>query len=138
MRVLQRPTNVADVMSLEPVVIGSAARLDEAEALMRDHHVSGLPVVDQTGTLVGVISQTDFLFLGDPETRDLIRLAPEEIRVVDVMSRPPVTVLLTTSLVEAARLMTRERVHRLVAVDALQRPIGVLSAMDYVALHAEG
>jgi CBS domain-containing protein len=73
-----------------------------------------------------------------PETRDLIRLAPDEIRVVDVMSRPPVTVPLTASLLDAARLMSRERVHRLVAVDAHQRPVGVLSAMDYVTLHAEG
>jgi hypothetical protein len=66
MTVLQRPTAVADLMTIEPVVIGSNARLEEAEALMRDHRVSGLPVVDRTGILVGVISQTDFLYLGDP------------------------------------------------------------------------
>ena len=47
------------------------------------------------------------------------------------------TVLLTTRLVEAARLMTRERVHRVVVIDEKQRPLGVLSAMDFVGLVAE-
>jgi CBS domain-containing protein len=138
MTLLQRPTTVADLMTVEPLVIRADRRLDEAEALMRDHHVSGLPVVDDSGRLVGVISQTDFIHLADPGTRDLIRLAPDQIRVADVMSRPPVTVLLTTSLLDAARIMRHERVHRLVAVDEKLRPVGVLSAIDYVALYAEG
>jgi len=125
-------------MTIEPVVVGAGADLRDAEVLMREHHVSGLPVVDQHGRLVGVISQTDFLFLNDPETRSLIRLAPDEIRVADVMSRPPVTVSLTSSLLEAAQLMRRERIHRLVVVDSASRPVGVLSAIDYVALYAEG
>lgn len=138
MAVLQRPTTVADLMTLEPIVIHADAQLAEAEVLIREHFVSGLPVVDQSGHLVGVISQTDFIHLADPETRKLIRLARDEIRVCDVMSRPPVTVQLTTSLLEAARVMVRERVHRVVAVDQGLRPLGVLSAMDFVELFAEG
>ncbi|MDP9269819.1 MAG: CBS domain-containing protein [Chloroflexota bacterium] len=138
MTLLQRPTAVADLMTMEPVVIGADARLEEAEELMRRHHVSGLPVADRSGRLVGVISQTDFLYLADPQTRSLIRLAPDQVRVAEVMSRPPVTVLLSTSLVEAARVMRRERVHRVVVVDSQQRPLGVLSALDYVDLYAEG
>ena len=138
MTVLQRPTTVADLMTIEPYLIRADAFIGEAEAEMRDHHITGLPVVDSTGRLVGVISQTDFIHLADPETRALMRLAPEEIRVADVMSRPPVTVELSTSLLEAAQTMVRERVHRLVAVDRVQRPLGVLSAMDFVSLFAEG
>lgn len=138
MTILQQPTTVADLMTIEPIVIQAHATLAAAEEMMRQFHVSGLPVVDQDGRLVGVISQTDFLHLSDPEARALIRLAPEDIRIADVMSHPPVTVQLTTSLREAAQRMVRERVHRLVAVDRLQRPVGVLSAIDYVALFAEG
>jgi CBS domain-containing protein len=95
-------------------------------------------VVDQDGVLVGVISQTDFVHLDDPDVRSLIRRASVGIRVGEVMSRPAVTVLLTTTLVEAARLMTQERVHRVVVVDENQQPLGVLAAMDFVALFAEG
>ena len=54
------------------------------------------------------------------------------------MSRPPITVLLTTPLVEAARRMVDERVHRVVVVDDEQRPVGVLAAMDFVTIFTEG
>jgi predicted transcriptional regulator len=43
-----------------------------------------------------------------------------------------------TGLVEAARIMVQERVHRLVVVDEHHRPRGVISAMDYATLVAEG
>jgi CBS domain-containing protein len=127
----------ADLMSIELVVVRVDAPIEEAERLIRDHHVSGLPVVDGHGVLVGVISQTDFMFLDDPDVGALIRHAPSGIRVGEVMSQPPVTVLLTTTLVEAASLMTTERIHRVVVVDETRRPLGVLSAMDFVALFAE-
>jgi CBS domain-containing protein len=137
MTILQRDLTAADLMTIEPVIVAFDAPIEEAERLIRDHHVSGLPVVDGDGVLVGVISQTDFLHLDDPEVRALIRHATSGIRVGEVMSRPAVTVLLTTKLVEAARLMTRERVHRVVVIDEKQRPLGVLSAMDFVGLVAE-
>ena len=134
----QRQLVAADLMTIEPVVVAFDAPLEEAERLIRDYQVSGLPVVDGDGILVGVISQTDFVHLANPEVSSLIRHASSGIRVGEVMSRPAVTVLLTTSLLEAARSMVQERVHRLVVVDAHQRPLGVLSAIDFVTLYAEG
>ena len=128
----------ADLMTIEPVVIAMDAPLEEAERLIRDHQISGLPVVDGDGLLVGVISQTDFLHLANPEVRSLIRHSASGIRVGEVMSRPPLTVLLNTTLLDAARTMVQERVHRLVVIDEAQRPLGVLAAMDFVTLFAEG
>jgi CBS domain-containing protein len=138
MTTLSRELTAADLMTVEPIVVAYDALIEEAERLIRDHHVSGLPVVDQDGALVGVISQTDFVHLADPDVRSLIRRASVGIRVGEVMSRPAVTVLLATTLVEAARLMTQERIHRVVVVDEKDRPLGVLAAMDFVALFAEG
>jgi CBS domain-containing protein len=54
------------------------------------------------------------------------------------MSSPPLTVPMTASLVEAARIMHDARVHRLVALDDEDEPVGVLSASDYVTLVADG
>jgi CBS domain-containing protein len=54
------------------------------------------------------------------------------------MSSPALTIPLTASIFEAARQMRDARVHRLVAVDDEGRPVGVLSAMDFVVLFAEG
>jgi CBS domain-containing protein len=128
---------VADLMTLDPVVIGVDAPLEDAERLMRDRHISGLPVVDQHGVLVGVISRTDVLEDGGPSMALLLRRRPSGLRVGELMSSPAVTVALTAPLREAARRMRDDRIHRVVAVDDEGRPIGVLSASDFVTLYAD-
>lgn len=127
-----------DLMTIDPVVVAVDAPIEEAERLILDRDVTGLPVVDAGGTLLGVVSQTDFMHLADPDMRSLLHHKPTGIRVGEVMSRPPVTVVLTTPLVEAARKMVDEHVHRVVVVSDDQRPLGVLSAIDFVTLFAEG
>ena len=104
---------------------------------MRHHRITGLPVIDLTGRLIGVISQTDLLYLAVPGVQALIRHRESGIRVGEVMSAPPVTIGVTTTIRDAARRMHAERLHRLVAVDEHGHPTGVISAMDYVALAAE-
>jgi len=138
MRQVDLELTVADLMTLEPVVVAVDAPIEDAHELILEFGVSGLPVVDETGALVGVVSQTDFMHLEAPDVRNLIHHKPSGVRVGEVMTRPAVTVMLSTRLVEAARLMIDERVHRVVAVDEMSRPIGVLSAMDFVELYVEG
>jgi CBS domain-containing protein len=129
---------VADLMTLDPIVVGVDAALEEAERLMRERHVSGLPVVDEHDGLVGVISRTDVIEDGGVPMSVLLRRKPSGLRVGELMTSPAVTVELTAPLVEAARLMRDNRIHRVVAVDEHGRPVGVLSASDFVALYADG
>jgi CBS domain-containing protein len=129
---------VADFMSLDPVTVPLDATVEEAEALMRDRHVTGLPVVDADGHLVGVISQTDIVFLEASSVRSFIHRPHPRISVGEVMSTPPITIDGSAPLIDAADRMTREGIHRLVVVDDRGRPAGVIAAMDFVALAAEG
>jgi CBS domain-containing protein len=129
---------VADVMTIDPIVVNVDATLEDAARLLHTNSISGLPVVDQSGTLVGVLSQTDLLAITDSPLGRLIRSRPSGIRVGELMSAPAITVPLTSALDEAARIMIGSRVHRLVATDESGRPVGVLSALDFVALYAEG
>jgi len=129
---------VADLMTIDPISVSVDASIEEAEELLRHNRITGLPVVDSGGRLVGVISQTDVLYLLLPHVQALIQHREHGTRVGEVMSTPPVTIDSSSSLREAACLMYQERLHRLVAVDAYGRPIGVISAMDFVALAAEG
>jgi CBS domain-containing protein len=129
---------VADLMTIDPVVISVDASIEDAEELLRHNRITGLPVVDLSGRLVGVISQTDLLYLAVPAVQALIRHRENGIRVGEVMSSPPVTIDSTATVRDAARRMNDERLHRLVAVDDHGRPIGVIAAMDFVALTAEG
>jgi CBS domain-containing protein len=129
---------VADLMTIDPIVVSVDASLEEAEGLLRRHRITGLPVVDLAGRLVGVISQTDLLYLAVPTVSALIHHHASGIRVGEVMSAPPRIIDASATLQDAAILMHEERLHRLVAVDDHGRPTGVISAMDFVALAAEG
>lgn len=128
---------VADLMTIDPVVVRADASLEEAEALLLRYHISGLPVVDEAGALVGVVSQTDLLWRASPRLSSLLRGSGSRLCVAEIMSSPSITVPWTASLGEAARVMADQRVHRLVIVDDHDRPTGVLSAMDFVYLAAE-
>lgn len=129
---------VADLMTVDPIVVSMAATIEEAEEQMRQHRITGLPVVNANGGLVGVISQTDLLYLDVPAVQALIRHRERGVRVGEVMSTPPVTIDSAATLRQAARRMMDERLHRLVAVDAAGHPIGVIAAMDFVGLIADG
>jgi CBS domain-containing protein len=129
---------VADVMTVDPVTIGVEESVEAAERLMASYGIRGLPVVDADGHLVGVVSQTDLMFEGGPSLSQLVRGRGSALRVGELMSSPPVTVAMSATLSEAARLMRDERVHRLVVVNEHATPIGVLSATDYVAIIADG
>jgi CBS domain-containing protein len=123
-------------MSLPAVVVAVDGLVQEAEALLAEHHVSGLPVGDATGAIVGVVSRTDIL--GEsPRVSALVRGHADRLLVGELMSSPAITVSITTTLREAARVMRDARIHRVVVVDETARPVGVLSASDYVAIAAD-
>ena len=128
---------VADVMTVDPITVAPDAPIELAERLLRMNQISGLPVVDDDGALLGVISQTDLLLAGCPSIGAALRNRPNGLRVGELMSSPAITVPLGASLHDAACRMRDARVHRLVAVDDNGRPIGVLAAMDFVTLFAE-
>ena len=122
---------VGDRMSLEPIVIGMHEPLGEAVRLMDEHHVSGLPVVDRSGSLVGVVSQTD---LARARSTEYLWANWPGLAVRHLMTSPAFTVRRSIPLAMAIRRMERLRIHRLVVVDDRDAdvPIGVLSLTDVV------
>jgi CBS domain-containing protein len=125
---------VADLMSIEPISIEESAPVRLAQQLIDRHAVSGLPVVDAGGRLVGVISQTDLVRVHADEA---LRIQWTALRVSAVMSSPALTIDSTATVSEAAGAMEQHHVHRLVVVDAQRRPTGVLSTLDLVRGLAE-
>jgi len=126
-----RTPSVGDLMAVEPIVVRADAPLSEAAGLIEHHHVSGLPVIDQAGSLVGVISQTDLM---RARATEYLWANWPGLAVRHLMSTPAVTVHRSASITEAAHKMERLGIHRLVVVadhDELL-PIGVLSVSDIV------
>ena len=128
---------VAQAMALEPIVVREDAPLSEAATLMDRQSVSGLPVVDHAGCLLGVISQSDLVRARGTE---YLWANWAGLSVRHLMTSPAFTVRRSTTLRAAAREMERNHVHRLVVVadDDPTLPIGVISATDVVhAIAAE-
>jgi CBS domain-containing protein len=141
MTAVARASIVADLMHPDPVVIGANASVAEAARRMDEHHIHGLPVVDATGYLVGVLSQTDLL---RARSTEYLWANWPGLAVRHLMTAPAVTVTRSTPIADAAVTMERRRIHRLVVVadDDPRRPIGILSTTDLIhaiaALPAEG
>ena len=123
----------ADIMHTDLKTITPDALVTEAVDLMSEHHISGLPVVDVRGRLVGVISSTDILDAtaeaDDPGAREQVF---DNTTVAELMTPRPATVLAETDVMEAARHMLYLEVHRLFVEDGGQLA-GVISGSDIVA-----
>jgi CBS domain-containing protein len=130
------PSTVGDLMAVDPIVMGANMPLDEAAELLDRHGISGAPVVDAAGSLVGVLSQTDLI---RARSTEYLWANWPGLAVRHLMTTPAVTVERSTPIVIAAARMERHRIHRLVVVadDDRTLPIGVLSTTDVVHAIAE-
>jgi CBS domain-containing protein len=121
---------VGELMTPDPIVIDHDASIQSCVRLLEEHEISGLPVVDGDGLLVGMVSETDIVRARG--TQHLWSRWPG-LRVRHLMHAPVLTADRATSIQEAAQLMESAHVHRLVVVDENQvRPIGVISTSDLV------
>ena len=125
-----------DIMSPRVISVTPDASIQDAIQLMLDKRISGLPVIDSSGTLVGVVTEGDFLRRAETGTErkrsrwlEILlgpqRLADEYVRehgrkVEDVMTRDPVTVDELAPLDEVVRVMERRRIKRLPVVRGTQ------------------
>ena len=137
--------NASDVMTRKIVSVRPDAAIAEAIRLMLDNRISGLPVIDAAGRLVGVLTEGDLLRRGEtgterqrPRWLEILmgpgRLAGEYVRthgrrVSDIMTRNPVSVTPDTPLKAIVELMERHRIKRVPVLDG-DVPVGILSRAD--------
>jgi CBS domain-containing protein len=125
-----QPPTVGDLMTTDPISIPADAPLMRAERILRENGVSGLPVVDDSGALVGVLSRTDLLAA---RWNEGLALDWPGLRVRYLMTSPGITARVDTGLREAAELMERHRIHRLIILDEDgHAPVGIFSTTDLV------
>ncbi len=142
---------VSDVMSRDPILVRRETPLQEAIQILAEKRISGLPVVDDTGKLLGIISETDLMwqetgvtppayimildsiiYLKNPATydRELHKVLGQTVG--EVMSKNPVTVFGDKPLREAAKIMNERDVHRLPVLDNEGKVIGILTRGDII------
>ena len=140
---------VHEAMTKDVAVVAEATPLKDVARLLAERRISGVPVVDGDGVVVGVVSETDIVMKVVAPTElhgmlgwmlggyDLESRAKLEARTAgEAMTAPARTIGPSRSLDAAASEMTDAAVNRLPVVDGTGRPIGILTRGDLVRAFA--
>jgi IMP dehydrogenase len=112
-------------MVVNPVTIGPGATLADALALMKEHGISGIPVVEgggdgRAGKLVGILTNRDVRFANDPGQRVAELMTKERL----------ITVRESVGQEDAKRLLHQHRIEKLLVVDNQYRCVGLITVKD--------
>ncbi|HEV2033818.1 MAG TPA: CBS domain-containing protein [Candidatus Dormibacteraeota bacterium] len=142
MSALPRHRTVSDVMTTRVHVASPLTPFKLLVRLIEENRVSAIPIVDQQGVPIGIVSESDLLLKERRQelesTQDLLhhrkrryeRAKAQGVVASEIMTSPPITVACDTSLTKAARLMYEQNVRRLVVVDERGRIAGIVSRTD--------
>lgn len=144
-----------DIMTQEVITTTPETPVTEVAALLEKHRISGVPVVDAAGRIVGVITQSDLvarardlelpptialfdlrLFLETPSHLQKRLEKMLGVTVSEVMTAAPITVSPETPIQEIAALMDRKKVHTL-PVLAGGKLAGVIGKIDLIRAQAQ-
>lgn len=133
--------NVREVMTSDPVTIGPGTPLPDATRLMKQRGIRHLPVVDDAGRLLGVLTDRDIRHAAFvPALAEYLGWEARRLkapRVRDVMTWSVVTTHPDATLVQAGLTMFQRRIGSLPVVDN-GRLVGILTERDILAALAEG
>ena len=146
---------VAEIMTADPTTVSPQTSLQEAIQILAERKISGLPVVDEIGKLVGIISETDLtwqatgvdappyvmfldsvIYLQNPLKHN------EEVHkalgqtVGEAMSDRPTTIKASQLVREAAKIMHDKKVRRLPVVDEESKLVGIITRGDVIRMMA--
>jgi CBS-domain-containing membrane protein len=142
-----QPIRVEDVMTREVVTAAPDTPFKEIARLMLEHDVSGVPIAEEDGRVVGIVTEADLLASEaedhrQPKGRSFVEwlLRPgrvrevegiaEDLRAKDLMTTSVVAVRPETTLDEAVRVLLAEGVKRMPVTDADGRLRGIVSRGD--------
>jgi len=144
--ITDRPSTAGDVMSPSIVSVAPGTSVKEVAALLLEHRISAVPVVDDAGSLVGMVSEGDLLgrsnedwlrgqewwlaVLSEPGQRDAAVTEADVVRPVrDVMHAPVITIGQDAPLHEVAEML---RVHGIKRLPVMHggRMVGIVSRAD--------
>jgi len=150
---MSRNILVRDVMTKNVITLNSEMSLEQAWNTFYEHKITGAPVVESSGTLVGILSQTDlareafekhlkgfqesalhsmtsyFQTLEERPLPDFFK----RVKVGDIMDQDVVTASINDSIPEVATKMRQNHIHRIVIVDK-EKVVGIVSALDLLNL----
>jgi len=138
---------VGDVMTRDVITVSPETTYREVVDTLVEHAVSAVPVVDASGHVLGVVSEGDLLHKVEavdeqrapldfmrPSRRIAARKAHGAV-ASEFMTAPPVTIVASASVVEAARELEAREIKRLPVTDENGRLVGIISRRDVLRMH---
>lgn len=141
----------ADLMTPDVLTVEAEWTVPELARFLLENEISGAPVVDRQGMVVGVVSLADVASVGvpsrgscegffdrswEPERLESPAVADSDLRVRDIMNADVYAVAEDATVGEVARTMLEEHVHRLIVTRA-DRVLGIISTSDLLGLLVE-
>ena len=134
----------ADLMTKAVQLVSQEMDLVKAAALLAEKQISGAPVVDNEGKIVGVVSEKDFLKeMGFGATPSFMQIATHCLNnkgcmignlrnrtVGDIMTRPAITGVPEMTIGDISALFVDRRINRLPIVNTDGRPVGIVTRTD--------
>lgn len=141
-----------DIMTKEVVTVEISTPLHEVAESMATHGVSGVPVLNDTGSVSGIISERDFLGNMGAEEASFMAIVASCLRgkgcaalnirkgsAKDIMTSPVISVGKNACLGEVASLLTQNKINRVPVIDELgKKLLGILTRSDLVKAHVFG
>ena len=107
-------------MIIDPVTLSPDATIGEAHAMMRTYKIGGIPVVDEAGTLVGILTNRDLRFESNLTQK-----------VKDLMTKENlITASVGTTLIQARGILHKYRIEKLPVVDKFGKLMGLITYKD--------
>ena len=131
---------VRERMSTQPVTIRADVTITKALQVMRENEVRRLPVLDEEGQLIGIVSEKDLLYASPSPATSLsiyeMHYLLSRLRVTELMTADPVTVAPDTPLEEAARIMADNKIGGLPVMEG-DNLVGIITETDIFKVFLE-
>ncbi len=143
---------VKEIMIKDVASISPETSADEALGLLEKMEISGLPVIDENGKLVGMFTEKDilsyilpsyiekvgrFIYEENPKSTKKKFMELSKIKVRQLMRKDVVTTTEDTALCEVARVMLTQRARRIPVVDKLGKLVGIVARCDILKAFAK-
>jgi CBS domain-containing protein len=143
---LRKSVKASQIMTSTVVSVQDETSLLETAELLAEKNISGLPVVNTTMNVIGVISEKDFLYaIGGGQIQSFMGVIIQCMKnkgcmavsfsgktAADIMTTPPITVKPETSLYELADIFEKRKINRVPVVDSDSRLVGIVTRSDIV------
>ena len=143
---LKHSVKVEDVMTRDVIFVDIKTPMKEVAEILGNHGISGLPVVDLDGKVVGIISEKDFLrHLGAHDKMTFMAFVAERLNeeacvdvsigeraAGDMMASPAITVDASRPIIEIATLFRENNINRVPVVNEKGKLVGIVSRADII------